>query len=122
MVDIKVNIEVERPPFGEYMGKIIGCVYKDFAKGCGDRYYNIVTVEKFDDRGFDYLLTQDDDVIGLTEKQFFTLFMEMKREIDNINKESPQSIPEQPPPTRQVKCNKLIPDKPKYSDKVRIFI
>lgn len=106
------------------MPKLIGVVYKDFAKGCDDRYYNIVTVEKFDNRGFDYLLTQDEDVIGLTEKQFFTLYMEMKREIDSINKESPQGIPEPPlpPPTRQVKCNKLIQDKPKYSDKVRIFI
>ena len=106
------------------MSKLIGVVYKDFSKGCGDRYYDNVIIEKFDDRGFDYLLTQDDDVIGLTEKQFFTLYMEIKREIDSINKESPQGIPEPPlpPPTRQVKCNKLILDKPKYSDKVRIFI
>ena len=106
------------------MSKLIGVVYKDFAKGCGKHYYDNVTIEKFDDRSFDYLLTQGGDVIGLTEKQFFTLFMEMKREIDSINKESPQGIPEPPPPppTRQVKCNKLIPDKPKYSDKVRIFL
>ena len=69
------------------MGKIIGVVYKDFAKGCDDHYYDNVTIEKFDYRGFDYLLTQGNDVIGLTEKQFFTLYMEMKREIDNINKE-----------------------------------
>ena len=69
------------------MGKIIGCVYKDFAKGCTEHYYDNITIEKFDDRGFDYLLTQGDDVIGLTEKQFFTLYMEMKREIDNINNE-----------------------------------
>lgn len=105
------------------MSKLIGCVYKDFAKGCGDHYYDNITIEKFDDRGFDYLLTQGDDVIGLTEKQFFTLYMEMKREIDNINTGSLQGIPEPPPPppTRQVKCSKLIPDKPKYSDKVRIF-
>ena len=67
------------------MGKIIGPIYKDFAKGCGDHYYDNITIEKFDDRGFDYLLTQDDDVILLTEKQFFTLYMEMKREIDNSN-------------------------------------
>ena len=70
------------------MEKIIGCVYKDFAKGCSDHYYDNITIEKFDDRGFDYLLTQDDDVIGLTEKQFFTLYMEMKREIDNSNGQS----------------------------------
>ena len=69
------------------MSKLIGVVYKDFAKGCGDHYYDIVTIETFDDRGFDYLLTQGDDVIGLTEKQFFTLYMERKREIDNINNE-----------------------------------
>ena len=67
------------------MGKIIGCVYKDFAKGCSDHYYDNIAIEKFDDRGFDYLLTQGDDVIGLTEKQFFTLYMEMKREIDSSN-------------------------------------
>ena len=67
------------------MGEIIGCVYKDFAKGCDDHYYDNITIEKFDDRSFDYLLTQDDDVILLTEKQFFTLYMEMKREIDNSN-------------------------------------
>ena len=67
------------------MGKIIGCVYKDFAKGCDDHYYDNINIEKFDDRGFDYILTQGDDVIGLTEKQFFTLYMEMKREIDNSN-------------------------------------
>lgn len=102
---IKVNNEVERPPFGEYMGKIIRCVYKDFAKGYDDHYYDNVTIEKFSDRGFDYLLTQGNDVIGLTEKQFFTLYMEIKREIDSINKESPQGIsePPPPPPTRQVK-------------------
>ena len=70
------------------MEKIIGCVYKDFAKGCSDHYYDNITIEKFDDRGFDYILTQDDDVIGLTEKQFFTLYMEMKREIDNSNGQS----------------------------------
>ena len=70
------------------MGKIIGCVYKDFAKGCSDHYYDNITIEKFDGRGFDYILTQDDDVIGLTEKQFFTLYMEMKREIDNSNGQS----------------------------------
>ena len=103
------------------MGKIIGCVYKDFAKGCDDHYYDNITIEKFDDRGFDYLLTQGEDVIGLTEKQFFTLYMEMKKEIDHISTGSLQGIPEPPPPTRQVKCSKLIPDKPKYSDKVRIF-
>ena len=105
------------------MGKIIGCVYKDFAKGCGDHYYDNITIEKFDDRGFDYLLTQGDDVVGLTEKQFLTLYMEMKQEIARINTGSLQGIPEPPPPppTRQVKCSKLIPDKPKYSDKVRIF-
>ena len=70
------------------MGKIIGCVYEDFAKGCDDHYYNNITIEKFDDRGFDYLLTQGEGVIGLTEKQFFTLYMEMKREIDNSNGQS----------------------------------
>ena len=67
------------------MGKIIGRVYEDFAKGCDDHYYDNITIEKFDDRGFDYLLTQGGGAIGLTEKQFFTLYMEMKREIDNIN-------------------------------------
>ena len=67
------------------MGKIIGSIYKDFAKGCGDHYYDNINIEKFDDRGFDYLLTQGGGAIGLTEKQFFTLYMEMKREIDNIN-------------------------------------
>ncbi len=98
------------------MGKIIGCVYKDFAKGCDDNYYDDITIEKFDDRGFDYLLTQGDDVIGLTEKQFFTLCMEMKQEINRINTGSIQDIPEPPPPppTRQVKCSKLIPEKVKY--------
>ena len=70
------------------MGKIIGSIYKDFAKGCGDHYYDNITIEKFDDRSFDYLLTQGEDVIGLTEKQFFTLYMEMKREIDNSNGQS----------------------------------
>ena len=70
------------------MRKIIGSIYKDFAKGCGDHYYDNITIEKFDDRGFDYLLTQGDDVILLTEKQFFTLYMEMKREIDNNNGQS----------------------------------
>ena len=74
------------------MGKIIGSIYKDFAKGCGDHYYDNITIEKFDDRSFDYLLTQGDDVIGLTEKQFFTLYMEMKREIDNSNGQSRESI------------------------------
>lgn len=49
-----------------------------------------------DGRGFDYLLTQGDDVIGLTEKQFFTLYMEMKQEIDRISTESLQGIPEPP--------------------------
>ena len=104
------------------MGKIIGCVYKDFTKGCGDHYYDNITIKKLDDRGFDYLLTQGDDVIGLTEKQFFTLYMEMKQEIDRINTESPQDIPEPPPPppTRQVKCSKLIPDKVKYPDQPKI--
>lgn len=98
------------------MGKIIGCVYKDFDKGCDDNYYDDITIEKFDDRGFDYLLTQGDDVIGLTEKQFFTLYMEMKQEINRINTRSIQDIPEPPPPptTRQVKCSKLIPEKVKY--------
>ena len=74
------------------MGKIIGSIYKDFAKGCGDHYYDNITIEKFDDRSFDYLLTQGDDVIGLTEKQFFTLYMEMKQEIDNSNGQSRESI------------------------------
>lgn len=69
------------------MSELIGVVYKDFAKGCTDHYYDDVTIEKFSDRGFDYLLTQNDDVIALTEKQFFTLYMEMKREIDSINRE-----------------------------------
>ena len=98
------------------MGKIIGSIYKDFAKGCGDHYYDNITIEKFDDRSFDYLLTQGDDVIGLTEKQFITLYMEMKQEINLINTRSIQDIPEPPPPphTRQVKCSKLIPEKVKY--------
>ena len=74
------------------MGKIIGSIYKDFAKGCGDHYYDNITIEKFDDRSFDYLLTQGEDVIGLTEKQFFTLYMEMKQEIDNSNGQSRESI------------------------------
>ena len=104
------------------MGKIIGCVYKDFAKGCGDHYYDNITIEKFDDRGFDYLLTQGDDVIGLTEKQFFALYMEMKQEIARINTGSLQGIPEPPPPppTRQVKCSKLIPEKVKYPEQPKI--
>ena len=104
------------------MGKIIGVVYKDFAKGCDDHYYDNVTVKKFDDRGFDYLLTQGDDVIGLTEKQFFTLYIEMKKEVDSINNNSPQGIPDPPPPppTRQVKSSKLIPEKVKYPDQPRI--
>lgn len=104
------------------MVKIIGCVYKDFAKGCDDHYYDNITIEKFDDRGFYYLLTQGDDVIGLTEKQFFTLYMEMRQEIDRINTVSAQDIPEPPPPppTRQVKCSKLIPDKVKYPDQPKI--
>ena len=104
------------------MGKIIGCVYKDFARGCDDHYCDDITIEKFDDRGFDYLLTQGDDVIGLTEKQFFTLYMEMKQEIDRINTGSPQGIPEPPPPppTRQVKCSKLIPEKVKYPEQSKI--
>ena len=37
------------------MSKMIGCVYKDFAKCCDDNYYENITIEKFDDRGFDYL-------------------------------------------------------------------
>lgn len=102
------------------MGKIIGCVCKDFAKGCDDHYYDNITIEKFNDRGFDYLLTQGDDVIGLTEKQFFTLYIEMNREIGNINKESPQDIPEPPPPTRQIKCSNLIPEKVKYPEQPKI--
>ena len=104
------------------MGKIIGSIYKDFAKGCGDHYYDNITIEKFDDRSFDYLLTQGDDVIGLTEKQFFTLYMEMKREIGRINTGSLQGIPEPPPPppTRQVKCSKLFPDKVKYPEQPKI--
>ena len=69
------------------MSRLIGVVYKDFAKCCDDHYYDNVTIEKFEDRGFDYLLTQGNDVIGLTEKQFFALYMELKREIDNINNE-----------------------------------
>ena len=74
------------------MGKIIGSIYKDFAKGCGDHYHDNITIEKFDDCSFDYLLMQGEEVIGLTEKQFFTLYMEMKREIDNSNGQSRESI------------------------------
>lgn len=104
------------------MSKLIGVVYKDFAKGCTDHYYDDVTIEKFSDRGFDYLLTQGDDVIGMTEKQFFTLYMELKREIDNINNKSHQVFPEPPPPppTRQVKCSNLIPEKVNYPEQPKI--
>lgn len=69
------------------MSKQIGVVYKDSAKWCKNHYYSEIKIERFVDRGFDYLLKQNDDTIALTEKQFFTLYMEMKREIDNINNE-----------------------------------